>query len=68
MDDKKLMEIEVKLAFQEHAVKDQNAVIYKLQRQVDALEKTVKNLKDRMKSGAEQGEQPDILDEKPPHY
>jgi SlyX protein len=67
MDEKKLMDIEVKLAFQEHTVKEQNAVIYRLQRQVDALEKTVKDLKDRLKAGAEQSELPDILDEKPPH-
>ena len=68
MDQDKLTELEIKLAFQDKNVKELNAVIYEQQKRMDALEKTVKLMKDRMKALVEAESGQGIPDEKPPHY
>ncbi len=68
MNEAKWTDLEIKLAYMEKALKDQNAVIYRQQKQIDVLEKTVKMIKDRVKAVSEFSSQEEIPDEKPPHY
>lgn len=63
-----LIEVETKLAFQEHALQELNAVVIRQQQQIDALVSEVKSLKERLRAvatspvGALEDEKP------PPHY
>lgn len=60
--------MEIKLAFQDKTLKDMSGALYAQQRRIDALEKTLKEVKDRLKSYVQQPPGEDIIDEKPPHY
>ena len=66
MSDDKLIDIETKLAHQEHLLEELNEVMTSQQTQISRLENICKSLIDRMhdmpESGASAG------DEKPPHY
>lgn len=68
MSDEKFTDIDVRLAYQEKTIKDLSGVVYAQQKQIDALEKAVKALKERAVAAATQEDRLDILDEKPPHY
>lgn len=68
MNEEKWTEMEIKLAFQDKALKELSAALYQQQRRIDALEKIVKDVKERVKASAEAAPGEDVLDEKPPHY
>jgi len=61
MDDR-LIELEVKVAFQENLLGELDGVIQQLRRQIELLQREVEELKE---SREEPGDEPY---EKPPHY
>ncbi|MDD5034030.1 MAG: SlyX family protein [Methylococcaceae bacterium] len=67
--DRRLIEIETKLAFQEEAIQTLNEVLCGQQKQIAQMEVTIKLLIDRIKqllADAETHNKP--VDERPPHY
>jgi SlyX protein len=66
--DERLIEIETKLAYQEHTISELNDVIYRQQQQIDQLERICKALTDRMQDMAETSTSDKGGYEKPPHY
>ena len=67
MDDDRLINIESKLAHQEHLVAALNDALTSQQAQLTKLETLCQSLLDRLKdAGAGNGDSP--ADEKPPHY
>lgn len=69
MEHERFIDIETKIAHQEHTIEQQNEVIYEQEKRIVRLEKAYKRLIERFKGleGALQvGTPPE--DEKPPHY
>ncbi|MCG8636216.1 MAG: SlyX family protein [Desulfobacterales bacterium] len=64
MNNHRLENLEIKLAFQEKAIKDLNDVLYEQQKEIDRLTSLVEAL---MKERADR-ETPGPANEKPPHY
>jgi len=67
MDDR-LIEIETKVAYQEHTISELNDVVYRQQQQIDQLERICKALTDRVQDIDETATADKGGDEKPPHY
>ena len=69
MDDNRLIDIESKIAHQEHLLDELNQVLTSQQAQIARLEAMCSGMLERLKSMAEQ---PDSAgannDERPPHY
>jgi SlyX protein len=62
--EKRLIDLETKISFQDQTIEELHVVIYKQQKQIDQMEKMMENLKGQIKSG-----ESDIRpNEKPPHY
>ncbi|EGG99737.1 hypothetical protein imdm_746 [gamma proteobacterium IMCC2047] len=66
--DERLIEIETKVAYQEHTIAELNDVIYRQQQQIDQLERLCKALTDRVQDMAESATTEKTGHEKPPHY
>lgn len=66
--DERLIEIETKVAYQEHTIAELNDVIYRQQQQIDQLERLCKALTDRVQDMAETATTEKAGHEKPPHY
>jgi len=66
--DERLIEIETKVAYQEHTISELNDVIYRQQQQIDQLERICKALTDRMQDMAESVGSDKGGHERPPHY
>jgi SlyX protein len=68
MIEDRLVDIEIKLSYQEATVRDLNSVVCEQQKQIDRLESLCKDFAKRIKvlTEALEGEIP--LNEKPPHY
>ncbi len=66
--DERLIEIETKVAYQEHTIAELNDVIYRQQQQIDQLERLCKALTDRVQDMAETATTEKVGHEKPPHY
>mgnify|MGYP003657159299 CR=1 FL=1 len=66
--DERLIEIETKLAYQEHTISELNDVIYRQQQQIDQLERICNTLTDRVQDMAETSGSEKGGHEKPPHY
>jgi len=68
MTDKRITELETKVAYQEHTIQELNDVIYKQQQQIDKVEIMCQHLMGRIQALSEStgAEQP--ANEKPPHY
>jgi len=68
MDQDRIIELEIKAAYQEDLLQALNKIVARQQLQIDRLEATVTLLHERIKSlSAEQGNHEDKI-EKPPHY
>ena len=68
MNNDRMIELEIKIAYQEDLVQDLNKIVARQQQQIDRLEATVTLLHDRIKNlSAEQGNIGNKI-EKPPHY
>lgn len=66
--DERLIEIETKVAYQEHTISELNDVIYRQQQQIDRLERICNALTDRLQDMAESVNTDKGGYEKPPHY
>ena len=68
MERERLIDIETKIAHQEHTIEQQNEVIYGQEKRIARLEKAYRGLMDRLEGieGAVQVDRPE--EEKPPHY
>jgi SlyX protein len=64
----RLIEIETKVAYQEHTISELNDVVYRQQQQIDALERICNTLSDRVQNIAELSTAEKGGHEKPPHY
>lgn len=67
--DKRITELEIKLAYQEDTIQQLDSVICRQQDQIDALKKQFKQLSDTAKalSDGSKGSQ-SMFDDVPPHY
>jgi SlyX protein len=68
MDDQRLIDIETKIAYQEHMISELNAVICEHQKSINELEKTVRHLLDRVLEQSQHMSLQAAGNEKPPHY
>ena len=68
MNEDRLVEIETKMAFQENTIKDLSDAVYSQQKQIDALNKTIKQLVDQVEDSSVISPRGTLKDEKPPHY
>ena len=68
MNEDRLVEIETKMAFQENIIKDLSDAIYSQQKQIDVLNKTIKQLIDQIEDSSVISPRGNLKDEKPPHY
>lgn len=68
MNEERLVNIETKIAFQEHTIKELNEVICEQQNQIDKLTATCKILLNRIQDISEMFPGSTAGDEKPPHY
>jgi len=68
MIEKRLIELETKLAYQEDAIQALNEVICRQQKQIDQLDATCRLLVERFKTLWAAAQAVEGLDEKPPHY
>lgn len=64
----RIVELETRLAFQEHTLQSLNDVVTRQQQQIEALVRGIQALKDRLRAAAPSPVGP-LEDEKPPpHY
>ena len=68
MSEKRITELETKVAYQEHTIQELNEVIYKQQQQMDAIEIKCQHLMDRIQSLSESSPSEQPSNERPPHY
>lgn len=68
MSDDRLMDIETKLAFQEHTIEEVNGVVIAQQKEIDQLKKAVEYLLDKMELLVDTHMERAPADDKPPHY
>ncbi|HFD91995.1 MAG TPA: SlyX family protein [Gammaproteobacteria bacterium] len=68
MNEKRLDELETKVAYQEHTLQQLNEVIARQQQQIDQLETTCELLIERIKAVVEVAQAGSDGDERPPHY
>ncbi len=67
--EKRITELEIKLAYQDDTIQQLDGVICQQQKQIDALEKQLKQLMGSMSDPADGSlEKPSLFDELPPHY
>ncbi|CAG1021682.1 hypothetical protein DOJK_01159 [Patescibacteria group bacterium] len=65
----RLIELEIKVAYQEDLLQTLNTIVTEQQRQIQRLEATCQLLYERMNSLADAGNRADkIVNEIPPHY
>lgn len=69
MNEQRIIELEIKQAYQEDLIQALNKVVADQQKQIGKLEETCKLLHDKIKSLALAERNPrSALDERPPHY
>jgi SlyX protein len=68
MNEDRLVEIETKMAFQENIIKDLSDTVYNQQKQITALNETLKHIIDQIKDPSIMSPRGNLQDEKPPHY
>ncbi len=68
VDDEKIVEIETKLAHQEHLLSVLNDALTNQQAQIAELEHLCQSLVERLRALSEAGRGHDNDDERPPHY
>ena len=68
MDENRLIDIETKLAHQEHSLAELNTALTNQQKQLTLLEDLCESLVDRMRSISDGGAVGNPSDERPPHY
>lgn len=68
MSEARIIELEIKLAYQEDLIQALNQAVADQQIQIGKLEQTCKLLNDKIKSMVQADRNPNIIDERPPHY
>ncbi len=68
IDEDRLIDIELKLTYQEDTVDTLNKIVYQQQRKIDELEKLLTTLARQLNENASNLGERDITNEKPPHY
>ncbi len=68
MSEERVIELEIKLAYQEDLLQALNQAVADQQKQIGKLEETCKLLNDKIKHLALADRNPAIADERPPHY
>lgn len=64
----RLMEMEVKISFQEDTVQELNKVVCQQQKMLDQLEATCRFLLNQVKDLSETASESKVSNERPPHY
>lgn len=68
MDTDRLIELEIKAAYQEDLLQSLNKIVGDQQQQIDRLGATCRVLSERLKSLANQNSDDAHIDQTPPHY
>jgi len=68
MNENRVIELEIKLAYQEDLIQTLNQAVADQQKQIGKLEETCKLLHEKIKSLAHADRLPGQPDERPPHY
>ena len=68
MENDRLQQLELKLAYLERGNQELSDVVYRQQQDLDALKSRLKRLGDQLRAITEEGADPSAADEKPPHY
>ena len=68
MSEARLIELEIKQAYQDDLIQALNKAVADQQIQIGKLEQTCKLLNDKIKHMAQADRNPNIIDERPPHY
>jgi SlyX protein len=68
MSEKRLIELETKLAFQETTLHELNDIVAAQQEKIDILQAAIQELHERMKSMAEETVRDPADEPPPPHY
>jgi SlyX protein len=68
MNEQRMIDIEVKLAHQEHALDEVNRVLTDQQAQLTRLEQLCESLVDRLRAMSDAPAADERDDDKPPHY
>ncbi len=64
----RITELETKLSYQEHIIQELNEVVIRQQKQIDALEKELKHIREYLKQGQSSGLARPDEEAPPPHY
>lgn len=68
MNEDRIIELEIKTAYQEDLLQALNEIVGRQQQQIDRLEATCRMLNDRIKSLSVEGGGGESIEEVPPHY
>ena len=68
MNDDRIIELEIKTAYQEDLLQELNKIVGLQQLQIDRLEATCRLLNDRITSLSTVSGSGEVIDEVPPHY
>ncbi|MFZ2404258.1 MAG: SlyX family protein [Methylobacter sp.] len=68
MNDDRIIELEIKAAYQEDLLQALNKIVAGQQQQIDRLEATCRMLNERIKSLSVEGGSGENVEEVPPHY
>jgi SlyX protein len=68
MDEERLINIEIKIAYQEDLIEELNNTIYQQQQQIDRLQTACQSLANNLQSLTESGNEISPGNEAPPHY
>ena len=67
-DELRLVEIEMKISYQEDTVQELNKIVYQQQKQIDQLQATCSSLLDHIRDLSDAMSENRVTNEKPPHY
>ncbi len=68
MNDDRIIELEIKVAYQEDLLQLLNNIVSQQQQQIDRITATCSLLNERIKSLSTEGSAGENVDETPPHY
>jgi len=68
VSDERLEQIEIKLAYQDDALRQLSDVVYRQQQQIEVLRSQCQRLDERITNDGSAAAPPSAEDEKPPHY
>jgi len=68
MNEDRIIELEIKAAYQDDLLQSLNQIVSEQQQQIDRLSATCSLLNDRIKSLSTEGSSGESVDEIPPHY